>query len=91
MENPQPFLITRFIRKNLKILTKYGVYNIINTLIETEAKSMNEKKEESTLNKQIVVANAVPPEKKVVCDMCGYANPENTAICIMCSNYLERR
>ena len=52
---------------------------------------MNEKKEESTLNKQIVVANAVPPEKKVVCDMCGYANPENTAICIMCSNYLERR
>ena len=31
-----------------------------------------------------------PPEKQtyIVCDMCGHKNPENTALCEMCSNYL---
>lgn len=28
-------------------------------------------------------------EEKIVCDVCGYANPKYTAICKMCSNYLE--
>ena len=28
-------------------------------------------------------------EQFIICDMCGYANPENTAICKKCSNYLE--
>ena len=44
-------------------------------------KSMNEKKEETNQSQPIIVNNNVTPEKKVVCDMCGYANPEHTAIC----------
>ena len=28
-------------------------------------------------------------EKYVVCEVCGYANPEKTAMCKMCSNYLK--
>lgn len=27
-------------------------------------------------------------EKKIVCEVCGYANPQHTAICKKCSNYL---
>ena len=27
-------------------------------------------------------------DKKIVCPVCGHANPEHTAICKMCSNYL---
>ena len=30
-------------------------------------------------------------EETVVCDMCGHVNPEGTAICEQCSNYLNRR
>ena len=29
-------------------------------------------------------------KKYVLCDMCGHANPEYTAQCEMCSNYLTR-
>lgn len=31
-------------------------------------------------------------EKKVLvfCDVCGHANPEEAALCQMCSNYLRR-
>lgn len=25
----------------------------------------------------------------IICDVCGYANPENAGICKMCSNYLK--
>ena len=28
-------------------------------------------------------------EKYVVCEVCGHVNPEKTAICKMCSNYLK--
>ena len=28
------------------------------------------------------------PEKVIVCDVCGHKNPDNTALCEMCSNYL---
>lgn len=27
-------------------------------------------------------------EKRIVCELCGYANPEFTAQCKKCSNYL---
>ena len=27
---------------------------------------------------------------KVVCDVCGHANPQYTALCEMCSNYLTK-
>lgn len=29
-------------------------------------------------------------KEMIVCDMCGHANPEYTALCEMCSNYLKR-
>ena len=28
-------------------------------------------------------------EKKIICDVCGHANPEYTALCEQCSNYLK--
>ena len=28
-------------------------------------------------------------ETIIVCDVCGHKNPENTAMCVMCSNYLR--
>ena len=28
-------------------------------------------------------------ETVIVCDMCGHKNPEHTAMCEMCSNYLK--
>ncbi|MBR2623271.1 MAG: hypothetical protein IKD15_03505 [Clostridia bacterium] len=28
-------------------------------------------------------------EKVIVCDICGHKNPEDTAMCVMCSNYLK--
>ena len=36
--------------------------------------------------KPINIANL--GQKLIVCDMCGHANPEFTALCQMCSNYL---
>ena len=50
---------------------------------------MEQIKEEKSATPTVVLANSQPPIKKVVCDMCGYANPEHTAICKMCSNYLK--
>ena len=49
-------------------------------------------KEVSTenLQPQIVVPTNVE-QKKWICEVCGYANPEYTALCKKCSNYLERR
>ena len=29
-------------------------------------------------------------KKYIVCEVCGHANPEYTALCEMCSNYLTR-
>ena len=28
-------------------------------------------------------------EERIICEVCGHANPHDTAICKMCSNYLE--
>ena len=28
-------------------------------------------------------------EQVIVCEVCGHKNPEDTAICVMCSNYLR--
>ena len=50
----------------------------------------NTKKEESVA----YIAELKPVDKAnfgakmIVCDMCGHANPEFTALCQMCSNYL---
>ncbi len=40
---------------------------------------------------QIVIPlNNVVAPKKWICEVCGYANPEYTAQCKKCSNYLQR-
>lgn len=36
----------------------------------------------------VYVPIAKEKEKVVVCEVCGHVNPENTALCMMCSNYL---
>ena len=45
-------------------------------------------KEQETFEKTVLIAQK-EKEKLVVCEVCGYANPEKTAICKMCSNYLK--
>ena len=40
---------------------------------------------------KIIIPYKVENQKMIVCEMCGYANPEYTAICKNCSNYIERR
>ncbi len=37
-----------------------------------------------------IVLQTQENEKLVVCDVCGFANPQYTAICKKCSNYLEK-
>ncbi len=50
---------------------------------------MKEKTEETNTTQTVIMPCKVDKEKKVVCEVCGYANPEHTAICKMCSNYLS--
>lgn len=50
---------------------------------------MEQKREEKNPTQTLVLANSQQTPKKVVCDMCGYANSEYTSICKMCSNYLK--
>ena len=38
----------------------------------------------------VLVPCAPQPQKFIVCDMCGHKNPEYTAMCEKCSNYLEK-
>lgn len=40
---------------------------------------------------KIVIPFKPVEEKRLVCDVCGWANPPFTAICKKCSNYLEDR
>lgn len=45
-----------------------------------------------TENGQVVfVPYQTEKPKRIVCDMCGHVNAEDTALCEMCSNYLERK
>ena len=39
---------------------------------------------------QIVIPINNPTPVKWICEVCGYANPEYTALCKKCSNYLQR-
>ena len=52
------------------------------------------KETNSAVNGQTTVDQTVlitKPEKEafVICEVCGHANSEKTAICKMCSNYLD--
>jgi hypothetical protein len=37
----------------------------------------------------LVTCDECPKKERIVCDVCGYANPAHTALCKMCSNYLN--
>ena len=52
---------------------------------------MKEEKEEAKKEEQLIIPYKVEETKKIVCEVCGYANPDYTAICKKCSNYLQRR
>ena len=45
------------------------------------------------LGRELAVLNnsqlIVPKEEKIICEVCGHANPEFAAVCQMCSNYLK--
>lgn len=51
---------------------------------------MKEKKEEQQKEVSTILPYRIEEPKKIVCEVCGYANPEYTAICKKCSNYLQR-
>lgn len=57
----------------------------------TEDKMSKEKnlapEEREKIEKTVLITKE--KENLVVCEVCGYANPEKTAICKMCSNYLK--
>lgn len=45
---------------------------------------------ESNEENVVQVVKVMPNKEteKIVCDVCGYANPKYTALCEKCSNYL---
>ena len=45
-------------------------------------------KEQEVCEKTVLITQK-EKENLVICEVCGHANPEKTAICKMCSNYLE--
>ena len=53
-------------------------------------KRVTEKVESEETGKGQTIILPYPKEKakKIVCEVCGHANPEYTALCEMCSNYL---
>ena len=48
----------------------------------------NNKEESKESFTQIVIPCKTEDKKYIVCEVCGYANPENASMCEMCSNYL---
>lgn len=57
----------------------------MNAKKETQSCSIN------TENGQVLlVPYKTENPKRIVCDMCGHVNSEDTALCEMCSNYLTR-
>ena len=47
--------------------------------------------EETLSNKEKVpVVYSVEKPEFIVCEMCGHKNPEKTAICNNCSNYISK-
>ena len=51
---------------------------------ETDSGTAEKDKSLSTL-----LLTQAKEEKFITCEVCGYVNSEKTAICKMCSNYLE--
>ena len=71
--------------------TQIATMRTVNTsnkeFIMKEAEKVTKPQETDT--QQIVFPYPIKEPKKIICDVCGYANPENTSICKKCSNYLN--
>ncbi len=54
-------------------------------------KNIIEKSGELKLNIPVVFTKEEKDSdvKKIICDICGHANPAHAAMCKMCSNYLK--
>ncbi len=50
----------------------------------------NDQISQSSSQPQLIIPISNQEPKKIVCDVCGYANPDYTAQCKKCSNYLKR-
>lgn len=61
-------------------------------MLEKEKRCQDVKSEDVLVNSgyPVLVPCAPPTQKYIVCDMCGHKNPEHTAMCEMCSNYLSK-
>lgn len=46
---------------------------------------------DATEGKVLIVGKTQEKQKTVICEVCGYANSENVALCKMCSNYLKEK
>ena len=53
-----------------------------------EEKEMQSSSEVEVKQPIVIPYSVANKEKKIVCPVCGHANPEYTALCEMCSNYL---
>ena len=54
-----------------------------------EKNKLSEKKDANELS-LVMVPKGKTEEVRIVCPVCGYANPNYTALCKMCSNYLTK-
>ena len=51
-------------------------------------KKTTQSTDEVEIKQPVVIPYSVEKGKKIVCPVCGHANPEHTALCENCSNYL---
>ena len=63
-----------------------STYKMLEEKMSKEEKSTT--KEQEPFEKTVLITQK-DQERLVICEVCGYANPEKTAICKMCSNYLK--
>ena len=58
-------------------------------MLETKKTISKESLVEDKTPEIVILQQDNKKESKIVCAVCGYANPEYTAICKNCSNYLN--
>ncbi len=45
----------------------------------------------SVNEEELKSVEAINQSKKKVCDVCGHVNDKNSFLCVMCSNYLNKK
>ena len=86
------FLLTYVKKYGINYVAYFNAAEFVLTFKITEGRMTKETKStvkpQETLEKAVFFAEK-EKEDLVICEVCGYANPEKTAICKMCSNYLK--